>query len=82
MPEMGRATSLASTAQQVSISLGVGFAALLLHISLVLRGGAMLQTQDVSPAFLVVGLASLASLPWFIRLDRQAGAEVSGTLRG
>ena len=82
MPEMGRATSLASTAQQVSISLGVGFAALVLHLSLVLRGGSMLQTQDVSPAFLVVGLASLASLPWFVRLDRHAGAEVSGAVRG
>ena len=78
--EMGRATSLAGTAQQVTLSLGVGFAALLLHTSLVLRGGAQLATQDVSPAFLVMGLLSLASLPWFVRLDRQAGAEVSGKL--
>lgn len=79
-PQMGRATSLASTAQQVSLSLGVGFAALLLHISLVLRGGAALAAVDVYPAFLVVGLVSLASLPWFLRLDRHAGAEVSGRL--
>ena len=78
--EMGRATSLASTAQQVSLSLGVGFAAFLLHLSLVLRGGVQLAARDVSPAFLVVGLLSLASLPWFLRLDRQAGAEVSGRL--
>ena len=79
--QMGRATSLASTAQQVSLSLGVGFAALLLHVSLVLRGGAALATQDISPAFLVVGLVSLSSLPWFLRLERTAGAEVSGTAR-
>ncbi len=79
--EMGRATSLASTAQQVSLSLGVGFAALLLHLSLVWRGGTELATRDVWPAFLVVGLLSLGSLPWFLRLDRQAGAEVSGRLR-
>jgi EmrB/QacA subfamily drug resistance transporter len=79
-PQMGRATSLASTAQQVSLSLGVGFAALLLHASLVLRGGTTLTTRDVWPAFLVVGVVSLASLPWFLRLDRQAGAEVSGRL--
>jgi MFS family permease len=79
--EMGRATSLASTAQQVSLSLGVGFAALLLHLSLVWRGATELATRDVWPAFLVVGLLSLGSLPWFLRLDRQAGAEVSGRLR-
>jgi EmrB/QacA subfamily drug resistance transporter len=76
--EMGRATSLASTAQQVSLSLGVGLAALLLHTSLLLRGGEALATRDVSPAFLIMGLLSLASLPWFLRLDRSAGAEVSG----
>nr|WP_216850978.1 MFS transporter [Acidisphaera sp. L21] len=80
-PQMGRATSLASTAQQVSLSLGVGFAALLLHISLAWRGGTSLATQDVSPAFLVVGLLSLSSIPWFLRLDRSAGAEVSGGRR-
>ena len=79
--QMGRATSLASTAQQVSLSLGVGFAALLLHLSLVWRGGSTLATQDVSPAFLVVGLVSLASVPWFLRLHPAAGAEVSGAAR-
>jgi hypothetical protein len=78
--QMGRATSLASTAQQVSLSLGVGVAALILHTSLVWRGGTALAAQDVRPAFMVVGLLSLASLPWFVRLDRQAGAEVSGRL--
>jgi hypothetical protein len=78
--QMGRATSLASTAQQVSLSLGVGFAALVMHVSLVWRGGTSLATQDISPAFFIVGLISLASLPWFLRLDRHAGAEVSGRL--
>ncbi len=78
--EMGRATSLASTAQQVSLSLGVGFAALLLHLSLSWRGGDALMTRDVWPAFLVMGVMSLLSLPWFLRLDRHAGAEVSGRL--
>jgi hypothetical protein len=58
----------------------VGVAALIMHLSLVWRGGAALATQDVSAAFLVVGLLSMASLPWFLRLDRQAGAEVSGRL--
>ncbi len=80
--EMGQATSLASTAQQVSLSLGVGFAALLLQASLTLRGGTALATRDVSPAFLIMGVLSLVSLPWFLRLDRQAGAEVSGRLAG
>ena len=76
--QLGRATSLASTAQQVSLSLGVGFAALLLHLTLIARGGSALTTRDISPAFLVVGLLSLASIPWFLRLQHTAGAEVSG----
>ena len=80
-PQMGRATSLASTAQQVSISVGVGLAALLLHVSVTWRDGTTLMTRDISPAFLVVGLVSLASIPWFLRLDRLAGAEVSGGRR-
>lgn len=79
---MGRATGLASTAQQLTLSLGVGFAALILHVGLVLRDGTALAAQDVTPAFLVVGLVSLASLPWFLRLDRSAGAEVSGRSEG
>ncbi len=79
-PMMGRATSMASMAQQVSLSLGVGLAATLLHVSLVMRGGTELATQDVWPAFLVVGLTSLAALPWFLRLHASAGAEVSGRL--
>ncbi len=79
--QMGRATSLASTAQQVSLSLGVGFAALLLHVSVVLRGGSALAVQDIAPAFLVVGLVSLSAVPWFLRLHRSAGAEVSGVRR-
>ncbi len=80
-PQMGRATSLASTAQQVSISVGVGLAAMLLHLGMIWRGGTTLTTQDISPAFLVVGFVSLASVPWFLRLDRLAGAEVSGGRR-
>ena len=78
--QMGRATSLASTAQQVSLSLGVGVAALIMHAHLVWRGGSALTTADIAPAFLIVGLISLASLPWFLRLDPHAGAEVSGRL--
>jgi hypothetical protein len=62
------------------VSLGVGVAALIMHVSLVWRGGTALVAGDVSVAFLVVGLLSMASLPWFLRLDRQAGAEVSGRL--
>ena len=76
--QMGRATSLASTAQQVSISIGVGLAALVIHLSLIMRGGTILTTRDISPAFLIVGIVSLCSVPWFLRLDPRAGAEVSG----
>jgi hypothetical protein len=79
--QMARATSLASTAQQVSVSMGVGLAALAIHLSMVMRGGTTLLTRDISPAFLIVGLVSLCSIPWFLGLDRLAGAEVSGGRR-
>jgi len=36
---MSRATSFASVAQQLSLSVGVGLGALILHTVVVLRGG-------------------------------------------
>jgi EmrB/QacA subfamily drug resistance transporter len=78
---MSRATSLASMAQQLSVSFGVGFAALLLHVTLTLRHETALAADDFPTAFAAVGLVSLASLVYFVRLAPEAGAEVSGHRR-
>jgi len=77
-PRMSKATSLASMMQQLSLSIGVGIGALLLHITLSLRGASQVGPQDFLPAFLTVGALCVASLTFFLPLPADAGAEVSG----
>jgi EmrB/QacA subfamily drug resistance transporter len=75
---MSGASTLASMAQQLFLSLGVTVAALVLHISLAVRGSSTLNANDFAAAFIVIGLLSLASTLFFLPLDYHAGAEVSG----
>lgn len=75
---MSRATSLASVAQQISLSLGVSIAALVLEGILAHRGGVELRASDFPLAFLMIGLISASSVFLFARLAPEAGQEVSG----
>ena len=75
---MSRATSLASMAQQLSVSFGVGIAALLLHLTMMARGETQLQAGDFPFAFFAIAVMSLSSVLLFIPLTPEAGAEVSG----
>jgi EmrB/QacA subfamily drug resistance transporter len=75
---ISRATSLTSTAQQLSISMGVALGATLLHLTLLWRGTSDLAADDFWPAFVVVALLSSASVFIYARLAPDAGAEVSG----
>lgn len=75
---MSRATSFSAVAQQMSLTLGVGVGAVVLHLARVQAGREELAASDFWPAFLVVGLVSLLSVPTFLSLPRDAGAEVSG----
>ena len=75
-PLMSRATSLASMMQQLSLSIGVGMGAMLLHVILTTRGGSALIAHDFAPAFWIVGLISIASVLLFARLAPGAGAEL------
>ena len=77
-PMMSGASTLSSMAQQLFLSLGVTVAALVLHISLSLRGSSTLDANDFAAAFVVIGVLSLASTLFFIPLEHHAGAEVSG----
>ncbi len=75
---MSRATSFASMMQQLSLSIGVGTGALLLHLTVSARGGDHLAAGDFWPAFFAVGgLAALSALV-YLPLAADAGAEVSG----
>ena len=75
--QMSRASGLASLAQQVWMSLGVGVAALTLHLTQAFRGHEQLTQSDVAIAFLVNAVLALISLAYFISLPRDAGSEVS-----
>lgn len=76
--QMMRASTTSSMCQQLVQTMGVGLAALLVHFIQTARGEDHLTWQAISPAFLAVGLVSAISLAWFVRLPRDAGAELSG----
>jgi EmrB/QacA subfamily drug resistance transporter len=78
--KMSAATSFSGMAQQVALALGVAFGAILLHVTLAWRGsaGGVLSVSDFRIAYGVVAAVSLLSVLLFWRLDRAAGATVSG----
>ena len=75
---MSNASSLASMAQQLFLSLGVATAALLLHVSLHGRSVATLSSQDFMLPFIITGLLAVLSSLIYLWLDPNAGHEVSG----
>jgi len=77
---LSRATSLSSMAQQLSQTAGVATAALMLQTVLALRGGTTLVAADFYPVFIGVAMISLFSVPFFLRMAPDAGAEVSGRM--
>jgi EmrB/QacA subfamily drug resistance transporter len=72
------ATSLQSTLQQLSLTLGVSAGAAALGASMAIGGHALPTLADFSAAFLFVGAVSLAACPLLLPLHRTAGAEFSG----
>jgi len=78
---MSGATSMSSVVQQISVSVGISVAAMTLELSRLSRGGGDLEVSDFSAAFVVVGLATAASVLLFLSLPKDAGHEVSGHRR-
>jgi EmrB/QacA subfamily drug resistance transporter len=76
--QMSQATTMVSVAQQLALTFGVGLGAILLHLTVWWSGGAELSPAHFSFAFLGVGIVSLMSLPLFLALPADAGAEISG----
>jgi EmrB/QacA subfamily drug resistance transporter len=74
----GGANLLWHVVPQMALSAGVGAAAVLLNLSLKLRGGETLAAWDFHVAFLVMGAVAIVAGLWFSRLAPDAGAEVSG----
>ncbi|WP_322042226.1 MFS transporter [Paraburkholderia sp. J67] len=80
--DIGRATSVASVIQQVSLGLGVTIAGIVLQVSHRLQGHPTIVWSDFWPAFFVVGLFSVASIPVTLRLPANAGDEIARGRRG
>ena len=74
---VGRATSLASVAQQLALSSGVAIGALAVDLTLRIKGHTEITASDFAPAFLFVGAISALAAPIFWRLPRDAGAELA-----
>ena len=73
--QVSAASTLSTVVQQVSMSLGVSFGGLLLHLT---RSGPTLTPANFTLPFLVVGFTSLLAAPVYMRLGADAGAEIGG----
>ncbi|MDE1182250.1 MFS transporter [Paraburkholderia sp.] len=80
--DVGRATSVASVIQQLSLGLGVTIAGIVLQISHQTQGHSTFVWTDFWPAFLAVGLLTFASIPVTARLPHNAGDELARGGRG
>jgi len=79
--QMSRASTTSSMAQQLVQSVGIGLAAMILHLISQWRGEARLSWDSVTPAFTVIGAITFISILWYARLPTDAGAELHGRLR-
>ncbi len=75
---LSRATSLTSMAQQLSQTIGVATGALLLYVMLAIHRTTVPGPADFSFALAAVGILSMLSVPFFLKMAPDAGAEVSG----
>jgi EmrB/QacA subfamily drug resistance transporter len=76
--DMSRATSFASVAQQVALSLGVAIGALVLQGARGMRGEMTVTQADFALAFWVVAAIGAISVISFLRLPQGAGAALAG----
>ena len=77
-PKMSAATSLYSTVQQLTLTLGIVIGAASLEVSTSLHHHTHAQVADFSIAFLLIGLISAAAIPICARLKEDAGEALSG----
>jgi EmrB/QacA subfamily drug resistance transporter len=75
---MSRATTTSSMFTQLNQSMGVGIAASLLHLLMMLGGHSRLTPASIYPVFWIMGALTLISLYFVLRLRRDAGAALSG----
>jgi EmrB/QacA subfamily drug resistance transporter len=76
--KISAATSFSSVAQQVSGSVGVALAAIMLETSQWSRGASDLSVHDFAVAFLAIALIAASSALFHRLLPEEAGDEISG----
>jgi EmrB/QacA subfamily drug resistance transporter len=76
--QLSGGTSIASVAQQLSMSIGVAVGATLLHFATVATGTSQPSQAAFAATFFLVGLFPMASILVFARLAPNAGAEMAG----
>jgi EmrB/QacA subfamily drug resistance transporter len=74
---VSRATAFSAMAQQLAQCIGVGIAAVVVHLSLVWHARGAIMSEDVGFGYFTLGLASLLSAIIFYRLPAHAGKELS-----
>jgi EmrB/QacA subfamily drug resistance transporter len=80
--QMSRASTMSTMGQQLSQSVGIGMAAVLLHLSLLHAHAHRLTAGIIAPSFIVIGAVALIPLLFFLPLPNDAGAELHGVQRG
>lgn len=75
---MSAATSLYSTIQQLSLTVGIALGAAVLGITVAITGAEQARPFDFSIGFLVVAAFALIAAPMALPLRDDAGAELSG----
>jgi EmrB/QacA subfamily drug resistance transporter len=75
-PQMSRASTMSAMGQRLAQSIGIGFAATLLHMFQTGSHARHLTAANITPAFLIVGAVALLSGLFFIVLPDDAGAEL------
>ena len=80
-PQMSRASTLSTMGQQLSQSIGLGMAAVLLRFFRGATPGHQLTATVIAPVFLCVGFVALISALFFFALPANAGAELNGEPR-
>jgi EmrB/QacA subfamily drug resistance transporter len=76
--DLSRASSFASVVQQISGSVGVAFAAIVLEVLQFFRGDTSLEVNDFRITFALVALVVVSSTLLHRKLPPNAGADVSG----
>ncbi len=70
------ASTLSAVTQQVGLALGISFGGLMLHLA---RGGDGALTPDrFTLPYIAIGAVTLMALPFYLSLDKNAGANLSG----